>query len=473
MKIALVNTNLMRPPIAPVGLEYLAEAMIARGHEVSLVDLCLAEEPEACLATQLAAIRPELVGITVRNTDDCYFTGQDFFLPRIKRFVEITRETVAAPIVLGGVGYSVAPGPILDYLGADLGIAGEGEAALDLLAAAVDHGGGFEQVPGLVHRSDGQLVANSQKHIDLAALPPRQRTLADNRRYFAEGGQAGFETKRGCGMACIYCADPVAKGRTWRLLPPEMVVREIRALLDQGIDHLHTCDSEFNLPADHGAAVCEEIIRSGLGQSVHWYAYCSPSPFTPEMAELFVRAGCAGVDFGVDSGDEGILAGLARHFHPAEIRQTAKICRRFGIHYMFDLLIGGPGETRESVRRTIGLMKEIDAERVGVAIGVRVYPGTRMARIAREQPEALHGSADPELLRPVFYLAPELGPDAVGFVRELVGDDPRFFLPVADDPDKNYNYNDNSVLVEAIGSGYRGAYWDILRRLASEHEQDC
>jgi len=466
LRIVLVNTNLMKPPIAPIGLEYVAEAMVARGHVVHLVDLCFADDPEAFLKARLADTQPELVGISIRNTDDCYFTGQRFFLPRIRGMVEVARQSTVAPIVLGGVGYSVAPAAILDYLQADFGVLGEGEASLDLLTEALGAGGGFEGIPGLAYRLDGTTVVNAPKYLDPASLPSRRRSLVDNARYLAEGGQAGFETKRGCGMACIYCADPVAKGRTWRLVPPKMVVEEIAALFEQGIDHFHTCDSEFNLPADHAVAVCEEIIRAGFGQKIRWYAYCSPSPFTEEIAEVFVEAGCAGIDFGVDSGDDEVLGRLGRHFSCGQIRKTADICRRFGIHYMFDLLIGGPGETRESVLRTVDLMREIDAERVGLAIGVRVYPGTRMAAIARASGAPLYGAADPDFLQPVFYVSGDLGTDAVGLVRSLVGDDARFFLPVAEEPGKNYNYDENLFLVEAIRSGCRGAYWDILRRLA-------
>ena len=61
------------------------------------------------------------------------------------------------------------------------------------------------------------------------------RRWVDNRRYFREGGQAGIETKRGCPCRCVYCADPVAKGRQTRTRPPEAVADEVERLLEQGI----------------------------------------------------------------------------------------------------------------------------------------------------------------------------------------------------------------------------------------------
>jgi radical SAM superfamily enzyme YgiQ (UPF0313 family) len=105
------------------------------------------------------------------------------------------------------------------------------------------------------------------------------------------------------------------------------------------------------------------------------------------MADLFRRAGCVGVDFGADSGSHAILRGLGRHFAPEDLVNTAKLCHDHGITFMYDLLVGGPGETRETVRETIDLMRGIQADCVGVAMGVRIYEGTAMANIVRSQGE--------------------------------------------------------------------------------------
>jgi len=328
------------------------------------------------------------------------------------------------------------------------------------------------RVPNLVHRQGQTLHCNPPAPVDLAALPPRRRALADNARYFREGGQAGFETKRGCPMACVYCADPVSKGRTTRLLPPEMVVAELSALLAQGIDHFHTCDCEFNLPRHHAIAVCQAIIEAKLGDRIRWFAYCTPTPFDSEMAALFRRAGCAGIDFGADSGNGAMLKRLGRHFTTDDLLNTAALCRKHQIPFMYDLLLGGPGETRDSVRETIEFMRRAEPDCVGLSMGVRLYEGTALARQIQAQGELatqpdLYGAKhdQPPLLKPVFYIAPELGDSIAAFVREQIAGDPRFFLPADSEANRNYNYNENTVLTEAIRNGARGAYWDILRRL--------
>jgi radical SAM superfamily enzyme YgiQ (UPF0313 family) len=472
MNVLLVNTNRVKPPIAPLGLDYLADALVQERHQVTVLDLCFHENVELAIRQTLRNFEPQVIGLTIRNTDDCYFTGGAFFLPDISKVVQLLRESCDVPIILGGVGLSVAPEAILEFVGADIAVVGSGEDSFLLFLQALADGVDPGTVPNLVIRRGNSFKRTEVRIFDNECTRYRSRALVDNVRYFREGGQAGFETKRGCDRTCIYCADPVAKGKSIRLRPPHLVVSEIESLLARGIDCFHTCDSEFNIPAEHAKDVCREIIRKGIGDTIRWYSYCSVVPFDREMAELLKRAGCVGIDFGVDSGVPDVLANLRREHSIEDIEQTARLCREQGIRFMFDLLLGGPGENRETIRATIELMRKISPDCVGTAMGVRVYEGTGMAQLVRSLPRetaqlSLHGAVEdnPQFLKPVFYISPALGSHIVDYVCEIVGDDPRFFLPSTETSGKNYNYNENTVLVEAIRHGARGAYWDILRAL--------
>ncbi len=470
--VVLVNPNRMQPPIAPLALDYLAEALENAGLAVGLLDLCFSEDPDREIENYFRGNEPRLIGVTVRNTDDVYFVSQDFCLDKYAAVIDATRRCSDAPIVLGGAGYSVFPEAILDYLGLDLGIWGEGEDALPLLAKRIRSGEDLSGVPALVHRGrDGVLRRNPARRSRLDKIPALRRTAVDNARYFQEGGQIGIEAKRGCGQLCHYCADIVGKGPLVTR-PARVVVEEMRGLLDRGIDHFHFCDSEFNLPASHACEVCRELICLGLGGKLRWYAYCSPVPFSKELAEAFLKAGCAGINFGADSGSDAMLRRLGRNFTAADVEATARICREEGLNFMYDLLLGGPGETRDSLKETIDLMKRISPARVGVSLGVRLFPGTRL--MAEVQAEGLLMSnpnvrgrvtGNPSLLAPIFYLADDLAPDGESYLAGLIGEDQRFFFASSQAGHESYNYNDNSVLVQAIKNGERGAYWDILRRL--------
>jgi hypothetical protein len=210
--------------------------------------------------------------------------------------------------------------------------------------------------------------------------------------------------------------------------------------------------------------MCGEIVRRHLGDKLRWYAYCAPVPFSPELARLMHRAGCVGINFGVDSGDEEILGRLKRDFTPPDILNASLACKAEGIAVMLDLLLGSPGESRDSIIRTIELMRRAEPDRVGVAVGVRVYPGTELAKVVTQDGlrEGLSGGDGPS--DPLFFLEPRIAPFASELLDQLIGGDRRFLFFDPGRPDRNYNYNANQRLVDAIKKGYRGAYWDILRR---------
>ena len=475
--LTLINTNRMQPPIAPIGMDYIASAAQDAGCDVELVDLCLAEDSATAIAQHFARRQPDLVGLSFRNVDDCFWPSGTSFLPQLRRDVAAVRRVTDAPIVLGGVGYSVFPQRILEYAHADFGIHGDGEQSLVALWREVCGARRWEQVPGLLVREGDHWRVNPPAWPESLPIAPR-RDFVDNTTYFRRGGQVGLETKRGCARRCTYCADPLAKGRIHRLRPPAAVADELSALRAQGIDVLHLCDAEFNLPLAHALAVCDELIHRGLGTNVRWYAYLAVLPFPAELAERMQRAGCVGINFTSDATHPAMLRAYAQPHTKEDIARAVRLCRERGIAVMTDLLLGGPGETPETVAQTIADFQELDPDCAGAALGVRVYPDTPLAAaIGAEGPLETnpsicrHYSGPVDLLQPTYYLSSALGPHPARLVRELIGADPRFFPPEEDQSGpaahaaSDHNYNDNRVLVDAIAAGARGAYWDILRRL--------
>jgi radical SAM superfamily enzyme YgiQ (UPF0313 family) len=472
--LTLVNTNRMAPVVGPIGLEYVAEAAALAGIEVDVLDLALCEEPEAALRQQLSQRSPVLIGLTFRNVDDCFWPSAQWFVPELADLVRRIRGLSDAPIVLGGVGFSVFAERIVEYTGADFGVRGDGEQATVELYRQLQEGRDFEKVPGLIWRQGGTLRSNAPAWPAELLLPVRRRTV-DNPEYFRRGGQCGFETKRGCNRQCLYCADPLAKGPVPRSRKPAEIADEIESLLAQGIDVLHTCDAEFNVPRSHAVAVCEELIRRSLGEKVRWYAYLAVTPFDAELAAAMRRTGCVGINFTGDSASEAMLRTYRQPHRRDDLATAVRLCHENGMKAMIDLLLGGPGETPESVAATIDFIRQIDPDCAGASLGIRIYPGTGMVDAVRaEGPldrnpglrRKYTGKVD--FFRPTFYISPALGPNPAQLVKDLMAGDTRFFEPTAEQPDAeatDHNYNDNTELVGAIRGGARGAYWDILHRL--------
>lgn len=477
MLVTLINTNRMQPPIAPLGLDYVAAAVRAAGHEVELLDLNLCQDAELLLAEHFRRRQPALVGLTFRNADDCFWPSGESFVPVLQRDLAAVRRHTDAPLVLGGVGYSIFPQSLLARTGADFGIWGDGEAALVALLEALRGTRPWEAVPGLVYHQDGVLRVNPPAWPEPLQVPT-ERALVDNAAYFARGGQLGVETKRGCARRCSYCADPLAKGRRHRLREPSDVAREVAALADRGWDVLHLCDAEFNLPLEHALAVCDALIQRRLGDRVRWYAYVAVVPFPEVLAQRMQRAGCVGLNFTSDATHPAMLAAYRQPHGREDIAAAVARCRAHGITVMLDLLLGGPGETPETLAATIGEIKQLAPDAVGAALGLRIYPGTRLETLLGgdgpfESNRGLrrHYTGSIDLLQPTFYTSPALGARPAELVRELIGDDPRFFPPEDDcgggagTAARDHNYNANQALIDAIAGGARGAYWDILRQL--------
>ncbi len=471
-EVVLVNANEMRPPVAPIGLDYVGDWLAECDYDVRLVDLAFSADPSAELAKAMKDCHPLAVGVSFRNTDDCFLASSQGFVSRLRERISVIKSHTDAPIVLGGCGFSLFPAEIMKECDVSLGIIGDGEEALAGLVECIEKKRDFSRLPRLVRRdSQGRAIINPPKYDVVLDIPPTRGTI-DNARYYAEGGMGGVETKRGCPSKCLYCADPIAKGSISRLRPPDQVADEIENLLDQGVDVVHMCDAEFNIPPQHAMAVCEELIARRLGERVRWYCYATVFPFSDELAEAMRQAGCVGINFGVDSGCDRMLAALKRGYRREDIAEAVRACRAVGMAVMLDLLIGGPGEDESSVRESIEFIKSVNPDKVGVPIGVRVYPKTPLERLVRsegsmaENPNLQGCREDNEnLLKPVFYVDRRLGDRPADLLADLIGKDQRFIAPPRAQGSGGHNYNNHEVLCKAIAAGERGAFWDILRRI--------
>ena len=237
MRVLLVNTNRVQPPIAPVGLTVRGRpaSRRARGGPARPV---LCDRPVSGVDRQLARAEYGLIGVTFRNTDGCYYPG-GWFVPELASVVRQLRQGSQAPLVLGGVA-SPSCREILRAVNADGGVMGEGEFALLRLA------NGDTAAPGVIWRRRSMAAAPPQP-ADLASLPPMRRDFVDNARYHREAASSVSRPRRLRG-ALPLLRRPVARAAVACARPK--VAGELAGLAAQGLIHLHTCDAEFNRPLD-------------------------------------------------------------------------------------------------------------------------------------------------------------------------------------------------------------------------------
>lgn len=363
MRIAFVaaNRELLPDPVIPLGLLSVLEACPER-HERHVLDLCFEPDPVGALRSLLRDVRPDLVAISLRNLQSADYSDASENLDAYRALVEAVREQTPAPVVLGGGGYSVLPGPLLDALGADFGIAGEGEGVFRDLVAALEAGGhDLDRVDGLYRRVNGRAVPPSRPaaFLDLSMLGFVDRSRVD-RRHYERSGIESVQTRRGCGLKCSYCSYPSIEGRASRLRPVTTVADELEHIREVApeVSHFFVVDSVFNLPQAHAFAVSDAIRERRI--ELPWTCYANPIGFTLALAERMAAAGCVGMEVGADSGDDGVLLRLQKGFDTTAVRRIHEIALEAGLLDCHTFIVGTPDESLDEVRRSLDFIADLD-----------------------------------------------------------------------------------------------------------------
>jgi len=350
----------MPDAVIPLGLLHVMAATPPR-HEKLFWDLCFERDPLETVARNLREHRPDLVAIGLRNLQNMDYTDVTANLDAYRALVRTVRANSSAPIVLGGGGFSVTPKAMMQDLGADYGIAGEGERAFPRLLEELEKPQpALQSVERLYTRVDGELRYSGGRleMLELDELPRPDRAMLSP-RYYTEYGTEALQTKRGCPMHCTYCTYPLLEGARIRMRTPGRVADEFMDISARaGVDHVFIVDSVFNLPPRHAKEICREL--EARGNRMPWTSYISPVAFDEELADLMVRAGATGMEIGSDSGCDEILARMRKGFATDKIRRLAGLARSRGLKDCHSFILGTDGETLEQVEQTLDFIEDLD-----------------------------------------------------------------------------------------------------------------
>jgi len=406
MRVLLVsaNTETINMPVLPLGLACVDEAARSAGHDVKLVDLMDQQNARLVLKDAVNGFQPEVIGISVRNIDDQCMESPGFLLDSVKDFVNDCRRLSDAPVVLGGAGYSIFPESALAYLGADMGIQGEGEIAFITLLERLKRKADLSGIHGL-YLSDRGIQGNVQFTKDLKGFPlplPGARQWTSFIRPDQEIWLP-FQTRRGCPLNCSYCSTATIEGKIMRKHSPTRVVDALSRYVEAGSDRFFFVDNIFNLPLSYAKELCDRLAKAKL--NISWRCILYPWRVDEELVEKMSEAGCKDVSLGFESGSEKILRAMNKKFQLEEVRRTSERLKRHGIRQMGFLLLGGPGENRKTVEESLALADSLDLEAMKITMGIRIYPYTDLARTAIKEGVI---EPDDDLLFPKFYMAPGL-----------------------------------------------------------------
>jgi hypothetical protein len=408
MRVLLVNPNREHAPepVPPVGLCQVATASAAAGYDVRVLDLCFARRPRSKLRRAMCRQRPHVVGLAVRNVDNADARAPRFYLDGIEALAEEVRATIGAPPVLGGPGLTLDPERVMRHLDARYAVVGAAENSFVRLLGFLDGQSGGSRPASVACLENGAYLpplADDREPVPF--VPARFERWLDLRPYLRRNACVPVQTRRGCPMRCVYCNYPAIEGRTPKLRDPEAVAAEVVAAAGQGAQWVELANAVFNWPRGHALQILDAISRSGV--SIKLRSSLTPAGIDDEMAGALRRAGFAASLCSPDAAHPATLKSYGKSFKRVDLERAVEALGSARIPSLFCFILGGPGETSETLAETIRFAREAcgPPHAVLLATRMRVYPGTRLAALAGSPP-----------LRPTpdaFFLASGLDPRAV------------------------------------------------------------
>ena len=413
MKVLLISTNRFRlpMPVMPVGACIVAEAAQAAGHEVQLLDLMFSRDAGADVESALAGFQPDVVGLSIRNIDNIDMQDPVCFLEDLRDLAAAIRARSGVPLVLGGAALGVMPEQILRLAPNAVAVLGDGELLFPRLLERIAAAEPFGDLPGVAWLENGALCRGDLANAEFSAtcLAPDYRRWLNTPSYRSQNASAPLQTKSGCQFSCVYCTYPKIEGSCCRRKDPASVAEAVLRLARAGMRDIEIVDSVFNAPHGHAMEVCAALSRVPHQARLQCLEL-NPRDFDDQLLSAMERGGFVGMGITPESASDPVLRGLGKGFTSREVHHAAGVVRRHRIPCAWMFLLGGPGETPETVRETLSFAaQQIRPSDVAFFnTGLRIYPGTGLEAIARAQGVLTRPAG--EMLTPVFYVSPELDP---------------------------------------------------------------
>lgn len=455
MKVLLISVNRERmpAPVFPLGLAYIAGALKEEGHAVEVIDLCFSQDVARDLQEVLIRSKPDLIGLSLRNLDNLTYPLSISYLKEVEEVISVCRRFSSSKLVIGGSGFSLTPQDLLRHLDVDFGIVGEGEDILLTLIHSLENHHPLSPSPHLLVKEKGPSPCIRGAQASRLSTP--DRTLFHPRRYLEEGGMLNLQTKRGCPFSCIYCTYPLLEGKEVRLREVDEVVEEIRYLVQElNIDYIYFVDDIFNYPISFAKALCRRMTQEKV--EVKWSAFVHPGFLTEDLLKWMVEAGCAGIEFGTDSGSAKMLRHYKKSFTVEDVARASQLCSKLEVNHCHYLLFGGPGENEETLEESFHLMDQLDPTAVIAMLGIRIYPGTELEELSRSEGVI---QKETDLIYPHFYISPELRGRLEEIVRVKALERRQWIVP-------GLEINITQNLMEQIRRFHvRGPLWELVGRM--------
>jgi len=342
------------PLIPLVSIAQLASISREENYTPLVLDLSVRRKTPVKLRIEriMKKVKPEFCGITF-TTPLC--EEAEAMAKFIKKIDPHTK------IIAGGPHATIMPKEMLKG-SFDIIVIGEGEITLKEILS----GKSLEKIDGLAFKSGSEIVVNKPRKLiaDLDDLPLPDYSIFNNKDYFTprinckKNPVAAMETSRGCIYGCVFCSKKVF-GRCFRGKSPKRVVDEMEHILSFGYKEIHIWDDGFSTDLKRAKEICREIMKRNLKMPWNLYNGLRVNRIDKELLILLKKSGCYRISVGVESGTQKILDNINKGIKLEDTRKAFKLAREVGIETIAFCMIGLPGETEETMKKTIDFILEI------------------------------------------------------------------------------------------------------------------
>jgi radical SAM superfamily enzyme YgiQ (UPF0313 family) len=363
--------------LPPLDLAYSASLLENYNHEVDIIDSPTLGLTTSQILQRLINEKPNLVII---NTSSVSIENDLDFATRVKNVVD-------GLIAVTGPHVTLFPEIALQRKEIDLVIRDEIEYTVLELSQKLS---GFENIKGITYRKNGSIFSTPKRPFinRLNELPfPAYHLLPMEKYSYHLLKKKPFITvlsSRGCPFGCIYCPYPLGYGNIWRGRSPESVLAELKMLVEKyKVKSILFRDQVFTFDMKRTEKICDGIIQADI--DIDWRCETRIDRLSKNIMSKMKKAGCVGIHVGVESGDSTILRKTAKV--GIEIDRIKKIFREakvVGLETVAFFIIGLPGETKESISRTLNLAKELKSNITWFTAAVP-YPGTKLYELAERK----------------------------------------------------------------------------------------
>jgi len=345
----------------PIGLYSIAAVLKERGHDVEILNWFDIHKRPNKIAETLTRESPDVLGFSVLNANRWGALDIAHIAKQINPKVVTVFGGVSATFLWE---HFLKHFPQVDYI-----VTGEGEYAFSRLVESLQQGdlNKIETIPGVAYRQGGEIKKNES--------PPLIRNLDElpiPARYFT---YQHVVSSRGCPAKCAFCGSPAFWRNKIRFRSPENMVEELELLYDRGVRFFYISDDTFTANRERVVEICRLILEKSL--QVTWYAISRADYIDEDILCWMRKAGCIQISFGVESGSSKIRKSLDKNLNTAQVKKAFSLARSYGILARAYFIYGSPGETWETIEKTVDLIKEIKPL-VCISYILEIYPGTKL-----------------------------------------------------------------------------------------------